>query len=454
MGSLARLAGLAAGLEALFLAAAFTGNLRPHLEFAVPLGIVGFALYLVAIRVADRSECTRAALALVIGAGVAFRATMLAASPALSDDVYRSMWEGRVISAGRNPYAEAPASPALVDLRDDAWRLVNNPDVRALYPPLAQGVATAADRAAAVTGAPREGLFRAVYALFDLAVAGPLILWLLHRGASPLRSVVWLWSPLVVLEFAGSGHNDSVGIFFLVLGGALAARGRELAASASLAASALAKLAGGLCLPAATRELTLGRTALAFALFVGVLAAGWMPFADAGSALVGGSAEYALRWQANSPLYSFLVEAARPLARGLDALGAGAWGWLSPHGGVEERRLVRAALLAALLAIVVAARWARSVERGFLWVIGSALVLSPTIHPWYLTWVVPLLAIERCAPLLLLTGTVLLAYAALIPWSISGRWVEDGAVLALEWVPVAALAMIAGARAWRRRAAA
>ncbi len=46
----------------------------------------------------------------------------------------------------------------------------------------------------------------------------------------------------------------------------------------------------------------------------------------------------------------------------------------------------RAAFIACgLLAIYFRSDW----RRGLLWVLGAMLLLSPVIHPWYLTWILP-----------------------------------------------------------------
>ena len=76
----------------------------------------------------------REALALAVAA----RAAVLLLEPALSDDINRYLWEGRMVLSGINPYAHAPSDPALAALRDARWELINNPDIPAAYPPAVQ----------------------------------------------------------------------------------------------------------------------------------------------------------------------------------------------------------------------------------------------------------------------------------------------------------------------------
>ena len=42
--------------------------------------------------------------------------------------------------------------------------------------------------------------------------------------------------------------------------------------------------------------------------------------------------------------------------------------------------------------------------------IGAFLILTPTLHPWYLTWIVPFLCFNKNRAWLILTGTVVFYY--------------------------------------------
>ena len=67
----------------------------------------------------------------------------------------------------------------------------------------------------------------------------------------------------------------------------------------------------------------------------------------------------------------------------------------------------------------------------------SALFLmAPTVHPWYLTWLVPLAVIHSSRAMLLWSGTVVLAYAAVLIQAHEGQWREPVSVRLLEYLPV------------------
>jgi hypothetical protein len=44
-----------------------------------------------------------------------------------------------------------------------------------------------------------------------------------------------------------------------------------------------------------------------------------------------------------------------------------------------------------LISLVFIRNW----KRGLLWAMGTALILSPVLHPWYCTWILPLAAWRR-----------------------------------------------------------
>jgi len=97
--------------------------------------------------------------------------------------------------------------------------------------------------------------------------------------------------------------------------------------------------------------------------------------------------------------------------------------------------------------------WWRKVEVldvAFLW-IAAVLLLSPIVHPWYLTWLVPFLAWRRDMWVLVWTGTVIAAYAVLPDWWLSGIWDLPKWALLSEYLPVYILLAAAAISHLRRR---
>jgi hypothetical protein len=355
------------------------------------------------------------ALLVVLASGaLALRLAFLGVEPGLSDDVHRYVWEGALVGAGVDPYAAPPAAAELEPFQrrfEETYRGVNHPGVRAAYPPLAQVVN--AGVVAAAGGAERPArarfLLRAFYASCDLLVCVPLV-WLLERARLPrMLLVAWAWNPWVALEFAGSAHLDSLAILCLV--GALACFPRFERGSSGRSALGLAFLAAGgalKLLPAALAPFALRQTprpiagalVLALCLVLCVL-----PFAllTGHAPGPGGLGEYALGWESFSLLH-----------RGIEPLFARCFRydltWSDP------RRLARALELVLWLGLGAIAWWRRlELPRAAGLLVGGFLVLTPTLHPWYLAWIVPFLALRPT-----LAWTLLVAAAPLLYWPVEG----------------------------------
>ena len=360
----------------------------------------------------------------VLGA-VALRVLAGSADPQLSDDVYRYLWEGEVVLEGASPFAFAPddrTEPAIERARrayPELHASVNHRDVSAVYPPLAQAIGTgSAALCRAFDLAPETWgtrILRIVYGLADLLVIWPLSILLRRSRLPPTLVVAWAWSPLAAVEFAGSGHLDALGILLLL--GALAAMTREQGRDAGradaapvtlLAAGILAKYVPLLALPWFARGPgSLRRVASVLALVL----LGFGPvllLRGGGAGLMQGFEQYALRWEASSLVHRWLEGA-------FDLLFVADETWTDP------RRLARGVAATAWLAFAVhTVVRVRDPAHGVGRLVGAWLVLSPTLHPWYLAWILPFLALRASA-----AWSWLVLVAPLLYWPLPG-WQRDG----------------------------
>jgi hypothetical protein len=389
-----------------------------------------------ALVVAGRSRIGRGELVagLLLLHGIA-----LAGRPELSDDVYRCVWEGEVLARGGSPYAFAPDAPELTALRSDLPGLharVNNPEIPAIYPPLSQLASLAAVEAGRVLPFGGEEpwrravlVVRLLVTACDLALLVPLLALLRRAGRPAGMAAAWAWSPLVALEFAGSGHLDALGILSWVLALAVFAAGRGARGGALAVAAGLVKYLPLASLPFALRELraTSRKRAVLAALVVAM--AGFAPLfflrGDAAGLFVAPS-EYGLRWESASLLYRF-VEA--PLARFFER----------DLSASDPRRLGRL-IAAAAWAAVGAYAWLRgagAVRASYL-LAGGFLLLSPTLHPWYLAWIAPFLALYPARAWRFLLAAAPLAYWPLARWQGEGVWIEPA-----WWWPAVGLPFLA-----------
>lgn len=221
-------------------------------------------------------------LGLILGFAILFRAILFFMPQVLSSDIfYRYVWDGRVQSAGINPYAFPLAADALRFLRDERiFPLINRQWAPTVYPPGAQI------------------LFAGIYRLFPDSLAGPkfimlcfdlatiaLIVRLLKRAEmDPDRVLLYAWSPLALFELAGSGHLEALMLPFVLLALLARTKGRSILAGWALGAAALIKLYPAVLFPALYQRRDI-RFPLAFGLAVLL---GYAPYvAGVGSKVIG-----------------------------------------------------------------------------------------------------------------------------------------------------------------------
>ena len=390
------------------------GDVRGHLGIFYGWFAAAFVLYLAALWRVRRAETGAArrlpALGVVAVVAVLARLMVLGGTPTLSDDIYRYRWDGRVQLAGIDPYRYSPNHPALSFLRDADFPRINFPHLRTVYPPLME----LAFRA----GASRGGTLtsqKAVFACAELLIVLALLALLRARGQSLLWVAAYAWHPLVILELAGSGHNDALGIACLWLGIAAWEARAWLGVTLGWSTAFLSKFASAILLP----WWWFRREARGWLVACAILAA--VPLALHPSlltALVESLSAMTARFESNASLYL-------PLA------------WLT-----------RSAALARVLAVGLWAGfvlwWARRQADPVRFVLGgfgAAALLSPVLHPWYLVWLVPCFCFRRVPFLIALTGTVVLSYAVW-PGYLAGRpWAIPVWAHVLEYVPVVLLGL-------------
>ena len=341
-------------------------------------------------------------LALILGLAILFRVTLLFTTPpALSDDVYRYSWDGRLVNAGVNPYAHAVESPLLDPFDSPQRSLVNHSWMASPYLPAAQAFFAAVYRLA-----PDSPLaFQIAAILFDL-VTGWLVTGLLHRlGLPRARALIYLWNPLVVIEFAHGAHVDALMICLMMasLWSLLAARESQpsrlpgrLVSVAALAAATLTKGLPVLLLPLVARHWGWRRTIVYAGLIVAVclpfaLGAGWgLAGPLDGEGLFGALRIYAARWNYNGGFYHWL----EVVLSGYNTPGA-----VPPEvvgeGPIRAAKLVMAVALGLVLVVVwrLGQRCDDDLALLRLAVVPLAayLLLATTVHPWYVTLIIPLL---------------------------------------------------------------
>ena len=387
-----------------------------------------------------------ALLAFVLALGLAMRLLMFASEPILEDDYQRYLWDGAVTAHGLNAYEVSPETAKSADpetsvigglaiASGDVLDRVNHPELRTVYPPVAQGVFAISH----VLGPWSLGTWRALCLLGEMASVALLLLLLRELGRSPLWVALYWWNPLAIKELINSAHLEAI-LIPVVLGAiVLAIHRRYLLSTFALAVAAGIKLWPVLLLPLIWRPLAERPRALliAVASTAGLGLALAAPILWAGLDQSSGLVAYAQNWKTNSALFPQV-----------EAIAGSSLAWI---GGFEPWIVGRSivALVLVGLALWLSRRPFKTPEeliQKCVLLVGALVLLSPAQFPWYFLWVLPLMPLRPVLGLLALTATMplyylgffLLArdsyefYASTIVWFV---WVPVWLLLAAEFAP-------------------
>ena len=260
------------------LSASGVGGIR----FFMKVAFVQSAIYLLAAWIVIRARPSNSTVLIAVAFAILFRLSILFAPPYLSDDIYRYVWDGRVQAAGINPYRYIPAAPELAHLRDEPiYPKINRKDwAHTIYPPVAQVVFLLTTRISeSVTW------MKATMLLFELITIWAVAQLLTLLGRPRQLLLMYAWHPLVVWEFAGSGHVDAISICFIALALLAWQKRSDLGAGVALACATLVKLFPVVLVPAILKR---DRWLIAPILAVTIIA-GYLVYLSVGPAAVFGS---------------------------------------------------------------------------------------------------------------------------------------------------------------------
>jgi hypothetical protein len=384
-----------------FAGMALLGDLRQQVVPFLMLYGLAYVAYAAAVWGLLRRPDGRRGLILIVALAVLFRLILLLTSPpTLSTDVYRYIWDGRLGSAGVNPYAHIVDSPMLDRFHSPQRDLVNHSWMASPYLPAAQVYFTVV-----YSLAPDNPIAFQVAAIILDLLTGAFVIDLLRRlDLPPVRSLIYLWNPLVIVEFAHGAHVDALMILpmMVALWALVVTHSRTLSAMA-LAAATLTKGLLALLLPVVIRRWRWRHVVV----YAGLLIAACAPFArEAGWGLVGpldgeglfGALRiYASQWNYNGGIYHWL----EVLLSGHHTPGA-----VPPDVAGPTPIIVAKSIMAVALGLVLVFAWRKgrneldglSLLRLALVPLTAYLLLTTTVHPWYVTLIVPLLPFLSSRP--------------------------------------------------------
>lgn len=297
---------------------------------------------------------------IIILFGILFRITLIPSIPSTSPDVYRYVWEGKVIYNGFNPYQYSPESNELKDLRDDVYSKVTFKHMSAIYPPAAQLTFLLAYT---ISGNNLTGL-KLIYLLCEI-VTMIFLLKLLHLKKKNLNYILlYSWLPLPVMEYFINAHIDVVGIMFLILFIYFMEKDKMIISAIWFSLSFLIKLYPLFLLPLLIKKLKVQRFFYYILIFILTCAVFYFPFINSNLSVADALMKYINRWEFNASVY-YLLTAFIP--------------------DREAARVICGILL--LISIGCIAVYFKDFMKGAVGVLLAVIIFSPVLYPWYLGWI-------------------------------------------------------------------
>ncbi|MHC4884400.1 MAG: glycosyltransferase [Planctomycetota bacterium] len=344
----------------------------------------------------------------------------------VSDDLNRYLWEGRVLLEGINPYTVAPNDPGLTEFRDElVYPGINHKDLTACYPPLMILLFTGV--------AWFKGSFLFLKGLMtgaDLIALLALLAFLRNRNLPVRNALLYALNPIILYSLAGQGHLDAFHLAFLCLALWTWDRKRPVLLFLFLGFAIQSKYIAVLAIPfVLTRSNWRQAWAGCLAVLVPLIPFLWLSGGRVFQSLHTFGSQMAYGGGIHRLLLTLTGElkTATTLCAGLFTL--------------TILYLLRCKLQGRLSPLT-------AIQATFV----ALLLFAPTVHFWYLTWVLPFLVLTPRIPEMLLIFSAIGCFVVLHHFHYDGLWLLPGWAYALTWIPYA-LSLLLGWWVKRRREA-
>lgn len=342
--------------------------------------------------------------------GIIIRLILIPVSPIASDDINRYIWDGKVQANGINPYRYAPSASELEHLSTPTLpSKVNFPDMKTIYPPIAQYVFYMSYE---LFGETFDGIKLFIF------ISELLSIWLLYLllktlDKDPKYLLLYAVCPLPILMFMVDGHIDGIGFPFLLLSLYLFVKEKKLNSYILYGLSISSKIITIILLPYFSKAekgkmfyLTLVVPVIIFLLtYIPFLSQGVFPF----ESLI----TFTSHWMFNGSIFNIFYNLT---------------------GDNQIARQISYALFAVPAAVLFFIKM--DLIKKVYYIFFLFFLFSPTVHPWYLTWVAVLLPLCVRWSGITFVSTVSISTYVIINYQLRGIWQESALLLFIEYLPV------------------
>ena len=344
-------------------------------------------------------------------AGILFRLILLLSTPLLSQDFFRFLWDGMLLSNGLNPYEATP------DLLNQTSALFSTPFSQELYngmgtlsaahysnyPPINQWGFYLASLVGGNSILANIISIRVVLILSDLGIFWLGIKLLDYLNLSKKRIGLYFLNPLIIVELTGNLHWEGFMTFFFLFGLYLIfTKGEWKWATIPMAASIATKLIPLLILPLFWRFLKPKKSILFGTLVLLCLIMFFAPFFLGDNNISHYLKTIGLwfnRFEFNGSIYYVIREI------GYEVKG---------YNIIRKLGKISPFVIVAIVAVFTFIRNNKTPQAlltGMLFCLSCYFFIATTVHPWYIVSLVCIALFTNYSYPLIWSGLVVLSYA-------------------------------------------
>lgn len=230
----------------LIVALSILGFIPNQSEFIIiaPCFTFAFLFYFLLLRDREQLNFLHGLIATVL-----IRVILLFSFPNLSDDIYRFIWDGQLMHEGLNPYALLPTEieEGLLVNQSYLFDQLNSPSYYSIYPPLAQGIFYVFSFLKSSEYSLQILFLKLILLTFEL-----LTIWVIYKllpKAKKNNLFIYTLNPLVIIEIMGNVHFEGVMLCFLLWGVYFIMQNNYLCAGVLIGLSIASKLLTLLFIP-------------------------------------------------------------------------------------------------------------------------------------------------------------------------------------------------------------
>jgi len=344
--------------------------------------------------------------------GIAFRVIFLLVSPNLSQDFYRFIWDGELVSNGFNPYLKTPnqiieEGNIFIDNAIELYRGMGELSAKHFsnYPPLNQIIFAIS----AYIGGKSILFSTVIMRLFIISAdIGIVIIGrkLLKKLNLSTHLIFWYFlNPLVILELTGNLHFEGVMLFFFLWAIYLISKDNWKIGGILYALSISIKLVPLLFLPVFFRHLGFKKSAL-FYTTVGITTIALLtPFYS--SQFINNYSQTIGLWFSNFEFNASIYNLIKYIS--VNYYEAKPWELIKSYGKVTPLIVI---FLVALFSLLKKHQNLTSVFTSMLWILTIYYFIATTVHPWYVIFLILLSIFTNYRYPLLWSALVIFSYWA------------------------------------------